>query len=420
MAGSNDKKSIRMHIEDDKTSMLFFLFLALLYSVVAMTKNCFSSALAAIVSEGIMKKSQAGLITSSFYLFYGPLQIVGGILADKHSPEKMVKIGLAGSVLANAVIFFNHNYYVMLVAWVGNGISQMALYPAMFKMVTSQLSPNWRKKGIYYFSFTGTIGLMFSYIVAAFVTKWEYNFLLSAILSLGLFVALDVIYRRVKVKMAPDETPLPMKQNDAKTKKISTIKLFATTGFLLLLPVGVLRYMIDNSIKTFTPTMMIESYHNMSITVSNLLNVFVIISGLLGMILVRKILFPKVMRNEVSVTLLLLALVLPFAFVIKFTGKIDVLMIIVAMCIASALLSGASLMNGFINGSFSKYGKNGTAAGAYNAASSIGVVLQSYGFTSIADHFGWGVVTDVYIIGTLACVVFSLCALPLWQKYKKQ
>ena len=205
MAGSNDKKSIRMHLEDDKTSMMFFLFLALLYSLVSMTKNCFSSALAAIVSEGIMKKSQAGLMTSAFYLFYGPLQIPGGILADKYSPEKMVKIGLAGSVCANMVIFFNHNYYVMLVAWVCNGISQMALYPAMFKMVTSQLSPDWRKKGIYYFSFTGTIGLMLGYIAAAFVTKWEYNFLLSAVLSLALFISLDVICKRIKRKIRQDK-----------------------------------------------------------------------------------------------------------------------------------------------------------------------------------------------------------------------
>ena len=409
-----------MHIEDDKTSMLFFLFLALLYSVVAMTKNCFSSALAAIVSEGIMKKSQAGLITSSFYLFYGPLQIVGGILADKYSAEKMVKIGLAGSVLANTIIFFNHNYYVMLIAWVGNGISQMALYPAMFKIVTSQLSPNWRKKGIYYFSFTGTIGLMFGYIAAAVVTKWEYNFLLSAVLSLMLFIGLDVAYRRICGKMIPDETPIPQAVKPDKQKEVSTIKLFLISGFLLMLPVSLLRYMIDNSIKTFTPTLIFESYSNISITLSNLLNIFIIISGLLGLVLVRKFLFPRIMRNEVGVVVLLLTLVLPFLLVIKFVGKLDVWMIVVAMCFASVLLSGASLMTSFINGSFSKYGRNGTAAGVNNSAASIGVVLQSYGFTSIADHFGWGVVTDVYIIGTLACVVFSLCALPLWQKYKKQ
>lgn len=419
MADSNDKESIRMHISDDRISILFFLFLAFLYSVVAMTKNCFSSALAAIVSEGIMKKSQAGLITSAFYIIYGPLQIVGGMLVDKYDPVKLVKIGLAGSVFANTIIFLNHNYCVMLGAWVFNGIAQMALYPGLFKIVTTQLSPNWRRKGIYYFSFTPVLGLMFGYIAAAFVTKWEYNFLLSAVATFVLLVALHISYKRVLKHMEPDETPLFVGQ-EQKIEKISTVKLFAISGFFLLLPVWLLRYMVDNSIKTFTPTMMMESYSHMSITVSNLLNIFIIISGILGLIIIRKFIFPRIVRNEVVATILPLLLTLPLTLVIKYTGKIDAWIIIVAMCLASALLSGTSLMSSFINGSFSKYGKSGTAAGISNSASSIGVVLQSYGFTFLADRFGWNAVTNVYIIGILACIFFAVAALPLWTRFKNQ
>ncbi len=418
MADSNHK-SIRMHIDDDRTSMLFFLFLSLVYSVVAMTKNCFSSSLAAIVAEGVMKKSQAGLMTSAFYLFYGPLQIVGGILADKCSAEKMVKLGLIGSFASNTVIFLNHNYYVMLIAWVLNGISQLALYPAMFKMITTELSLNWRKKGIYYFSFTGTIGLILGYIVAAFVTKWEHNFLISALASLILFVALDVIYRKVSKRMIPDDAIGGNLQPVEKTEKVSGVKIFAISGLFILLPVYLLRYMIDNSIKTFTPTMMFESYSNLDVSVSNLLNIFILLSGVLGMMLVRKVLFPKIMRNEVAVVLLLLALSLPLVVVIKFTGRLDAWIIVIALCIVSALLSGASLMTGFINGRFSRYGKSGTAAGITNSASSIGVVLQSYGFTFIADHYGWTSVSNVYIIGIIACIFFTGIGLFFWTKFKK-
>lgn len=417
MSNEKVRSGVNMHIKDDRTSMLFFLFIAFLYSVVAMTKNCFSSALAAIVSEGIMTKSQTGLITSAFYIVYGPLQIVGGILADKHNPEHLIKIGLAGSLIANTIIFLNHNYYIMLGAWVFNGISQMALYPAMFKIVTSQLSLNWRRKGIYYFSFTTAIGLVFGYISAAFITSWEYNFLLSAVASLVLFVALDVVYRQVSKQMEPDETSKVVTQ-EQEIEKISSIKLFAKSGFLFLLPVCLLRYMVDNSIKTFTPTMLMESYSNMGVTTSNLLNIFIIISGLLGMMLVRKFFFPRLVRNEVAMLIILFIVILPLTFVIKLTGKLDVWMIMVAMCATSALMSGTTLMNGFINGSFSKYGKNGTAAGLFNSASSIGVVVQSYGFTYLADSFGWSAVTTVYVIGVCVCIFFSLCAYPLWKKYK--
>ncbi len=419
MSESGHQKSISLHIKDDRTSMLFFLFLAFLFAVVSMTKNCFSSALAAIVSEGIMNKSQTGLITSAFYLVYGPLQIVGGMLVDKHNPARLVKIGLVGSVIANTIIFLNHNYYVMLGAWIFNGISQMALYPGLFKIITSQLSLDWRRKGIYYFSFTGTIGLMFGYIVAAFVTKWEYNFLISSVATLILLIALHISYKRILTHMEPDETPQLVRQ-EQKIEKVSTFKLFATSGFLLLLPVWLLRYMVDNSIKTFTPTMMMESYSTMNVTVSNLLNIFVIISGLLGIIIIRKFVFPRFIRNEVVATILPFLLTLPLTLVIKNTGKVDVWIIVVAMCLVSALLSGASLMSSFISGSFSRYGKNGTAAGMANSANSIGVVLQSYGFTYVADRFGWSTVTTIYVIGISVCIFFAICAYPLWRRYKNQ
>ena len=115
--------------------MYLFWFIAFLFSIISMTKNCFGSALAAIVSEGIMKKSQTGLISAAFYMAYGPLQPVGGILADKFNPKKLVSLGVAGAAIANTVIFFNHNYYVMLCAWFLNGVSQLALYPGLFKPI---------------------------------------------------------------------------------------------------------------------------------------------------------------------------------------------------------------------------------------------------------------------------------------------
>ena len=44
-----------------------------------------------------------------------------------------------GGAVANAVIFFNHNYYVMLIAWTLNAVVQFALWPATYKIISSQL-----------------------------------------------------------------------------------------------------------------------------------------------------------------------------------------------------------------------------------------------------------------------------------------
>ena len=101
---------LHMHLENKIISRNFFWMLWIMYAVVYMTKNCYSAAMASIVHEGALTKSQTGFITAAFYLVYAPLQILGGIYADKYKPENMIKIGLIGGGIANLIIFFNQNY----------------------------------------------------------------------------------------------------------------------------------------------------------------------------------------------------------------------------------------------------------------------------------------------------------------------
>ena len=411
------------YIKDKRISMYLFWFIAFLFSIISMTKNCFGSALAAIVSEGIMKKSQTGLISAAFYMAYGPLQPVGGILADKFNPKKLVSLGVAGAAIANTVIFFNHNYYVMLCAWFLNGVSQLALYPGLFKIISSQIAPVCRGKSIYYFSFTPSVGLALGYVVAMFVTEWEYIFLISAVLSFLLLFSFHIIYNKASKHMELDDTikeEFVEDKEEERKENVSSFKLFLKSGFFILFPMWLIRYMVDTSIKAFTPTMMIENYENLNVFISNSFGVLVILSGILGMIVMRKIIFPLLKKNEVASVLVPLVIVLPLTFVTKGIGKIDAWIIVVAMCVISFLLTGAFLMSYFISGSFARYGKSGTAAGIATSASALGAVLQSYGVTAVADHYGWNTVTDLYIMGITICVVLVAIALPLWTKHKKQ
>ena len=132
-------KDTRVHLENKRVSRLFFAFLWILYAVVYMTKNCFSGALSKIVEEGALSLTQASWINASFYFVYAPLQILGGIFADKYNPEKLICIGLCGSAVANLLIFFNQSFVFMLITWIFNAIVQFALWPSLFKIVSSQL-----------------------------------------------------------------------------------------------------------------------------------------------------------------------------------------------------------------------------------------------------------------------------------------
>ena len=56
-----------MHLENKSVSKKFFWTLWIMYAVVYMTKSCYSAAMASIVHEGVLTKSQTGFITAAFY-----------------------------------------------------------------------------------------------------------------------------------------------------------------------------------------------------------------------------------------------------------------------------------------------------------------------------------------------------------------
>ena len=63
----NIERDINIHLENKRLSRIFFAYIWLLYVVVCMTKNCYNSSLASIVSEGLLTKSQTSLITAMFF-----------------------------------------------------------------------------------------------------------------------------------------------------------------------------------------------------------------------------------------------------------------------------------------------------------------------------------------------------------------
>ena len=60
-----------------------------------------------------MTKSQTGTIVAVFYLVYGCLQFLGGVLTDKWHPERFITFGFIGAGLCNLAVYFNQNYVFM-------------------------------------------------------------------------------------------------------------------------------------------------------------------------------------------------------------------------------------------------------------------------------------------------------------------
>lgn len=409
-----------MHLEDKKKSLLLFWTVFFLYVLVYMTKNCFSAAMASIVDAGVLSKSQTGLVTAVFYLVYTPLQVVGGVVADRFKPDLLIKIGLIGGGIANAIIFFNQNYIVILVTWVFNAIIQFAVWPGVFKIISSQLVPEQRSRAAFFMSFSSTLGLMVAYIVAAIVDRWQDNFLISSVVLFLLSAVFHLITKRVEPYMVSDTAPRGVhsdKPLEIARHGMSTGKILLMGGIYFVVAYILLRSTVENGIKTLSSTMLMESYEQVSPAVGNLLNTLVILAGVLGTLAVRLGLC-RIIKDEIVGTALLLVLCIPFVILLHFVGNYNVWIAVIALCVIVAALNGTHYLSLSYNMRFTRYGLNGTAAGITNAAGSFGIVIQSYGFTKLAEMTDWNTVADLWLglIGVSALLL--VIVLPTWKRFK--
>lgn len=409
------------HLIDKKLSSIFFVYIWVLYVVVCMTTNCFSAAMTSIVHEGIMTKTQTGSIMALFWLVYAVFQRVGGRMADRHNPEKLLVIGLIGSSLANLIIYMNQNYGVMLLVWALNAAIQFGVWPSVFKIVSSQLEVQHRKTGMFFIMIASTFGMFLAYVTAMFVKEWEYNFLLSAILLFVFALGLYLIFPFFEQHMVACEVKEGLIKESAvkelpKDKGIGNV--FTKSGFNILLPVFVLYTTVMNSVKTFSATMLMESYATVSPFIGNFLNVFIILSGLIGIFAVKYILYPRVIKEELKGLRGLLMVSIPFLLLLLWLGRIQILFIVISLAVITMLSSGITLLRTYYCMRFARFGKDAEAAGLANAGDSLGIVIQNYGITFLADRCGWNCVTKLWLVLMIVALAVLSVVLPKWLRFE--
>ncbi len=413
----------KKHLNDHRMSLFLFIYIWIMYAIVYWTKNCFSGAMASIVAEGIMTKSQTGLITAVFYLVYAPLQVVGGKLADRWRPDLLILIGLIGSGIANFIIYLNQNYYLMLVVWTLNSVVQSALWPSIFKIISSELAHEHRIRGVYYITFASTFGLCFAFISAALMSKWQNNFLLSSILLFILAIIMAIVYPIAARRMVPDETgPAKALHEDFEhPEELDTrsFTMFKKCGLFILLPVVIARGLLGLGIKNMAPTLLMESYASVSPVVGNFLNIFIILSGLVGMYFVKRI-YPKRINDEVKGLGLIFTILIPVVALTLLVGKLPLSPMVIILCLIIALTEGSGLFTQYYTVKFAKYGKNGEVAGYINMAAAFGIVIQSYGVAKIADMWGWIAALAVLLALVIISVVLIIIVIPKWKKFTRE
>ena len=413
----NIERDVNVHFEDRKKSRAFFWFMWIIYAVIMMTKTSFNGAMADIVYEGFLTKQQTGFIIMAFYIVYTPLQIFGGIAADKFSPERLIEIGLLGGAISNAVIYLNQSYTVMLIAWVFNGISQFALWASIFKVVSSQCVRSDREKMLFYLSLSPTAGMLLSYAVAGFVPKWQLNFAISAIALGALLIILLIFDRYANRYLVWDKEEVAIPSVSQKNSHGGTLRLFYSSGFIFILVCLFLRDTVSQSARSIGPTLLMETF-NTPPSVSTLLNVLVIVSCGLGVLGGKALLGLRIVKNLHLGIISLHAIALVGCVSLYFAQNL--ILTVASLCIIAFASTATFLFTNILSSAFAKYGKNATAAGLSNFATSIGFIATSGATLSIAENRGWGAVKLMLVILMATSILATLFSLILNKKFEKE
>lgn len=412
-------------LNNKKAGLLLLIALISSYAFICLTKNCFSSAMVFIVEEGLLTKVQTGFITSAFYLAYAFLQVIGGAVMDKWHPEKFITVGLVGAGLCNLVIFLNQNYAVMLAAWTVNAVVQFGVWPATFKLISTMLPEDMRTNSLFIITFSNPCGQVLSYVAAAIIGEsWKVNFLFSAV---GLFVIAavwEVVFRSLKpaIEVTYSEGCLTSrleKQKRDEHQNESFLKIAFRSGIIILCITAFIRCLFDLGIKSLTPTILNESYSELSPTLATALNIIVLLSGMLGTIL-AKLIYPKYIQNELKILAIFFGISLPLTIsVYLMLGKVNYIIIVVLIAFIVMLMGGGTVFTTtYIAARYTKYGKGATIAGILNCVASLGVVAANTGFPAIAEQTGtWSATVAVWIALMSIALVLIIVGIPIWSKF---
>lgn len=411
------------YLEDKKASAAVLCICFIAYTIIAFARNAYTAAVPGIIAEGIFTKVDVGTINSSFFLTYGAVQIFGSFLTDKIAPFKIILLGLLGTVVANIAMAVSPTYTVIFIARAASGVAQFGTWPALLKIVAEYVNKDYRRSAMYIMPLGMQAGYILSYLVAAVVLtygKWKDLFTISYILLAVVSVIFVIVFsyaKKIEVK-APAVERKP-DSADTHKEKGSGIGLLISSGALILIIPIFAKSLIESSVTSWFPTMIMESY-SASAGVSSALTVIVTCAGFLAVFCVA-FFYPRIFKTHTVAVGVFFAMIIPMAAILMFIGKIPLAVAMLAIVIIAVLKSAIhQFFTVEIPAVYTMYNKAGTVAGIINAVACLASVVSGVLYGYLAENFDWNITALSWGALALFGVAFSFIQTPMWKRFLKK
>lgn len=401
--------------------MFFLLFLSwLVYFVGYVARLSYGAVMAEIIAGEGLRKSSAGLIATGASVTYALGQIVSGILGDRFSPRLVMFYGLITTAFCNFCMSIFPAYETKLVFWCVNGLAQAMLWPPMLRIFTEYYRREDLSKMFVRVSTSNSAGTIVVYLLASFciaALNWRFVFYVSA--GLGTLVAFLWFFgmRRIeKHRETFGEYEAAAEVHAEVQEEGFSLRLLASSGIFFLAGAILLHGILKDSVTTWMPTLIIDTYH-LDSAVSILSTVVMPIFSMLSLYF-ASFLNDRVFRNDVKTSIaFFIAAFLGSLGIWLFSGDSPVLSLIFGTIITSAMYGANLMLITTIPAYFSRYGKAATLTGTLNACTYIGTALSTYGIGAISETFGWNAALFGWLFAAFGGLVLCMLALRGWSRF---
>ena len=419
---------MKKKIASSGLTVLFIAACWMAYSFSYIGRLNFSASMADMTSSGVLLKSQAGAVTTGFFICYGCGQFLSGMLGDRINPRYLVFAGLVCSSLINFGIAMGPPLWFMIVLWSLNGFAQSLLWAPICKIVSDRVSSNRRQKACTALATTMAGGTLMAYILSAVLINafgWKAAFIIGS--SATLLAAVVWITVTTKIEHEADKNGIveeievkhEEEGEEVPHEEIPTglWQLLCVSGLTILALVGGVQGVLKDCMSTWVPTF-IEDMFNMGSVISILTGAFLPIFGFFGPIFTNKLMMKT--RDELSSLFILFLISSGCLAMLVLFGRFSIAISIVALALTYACSLGQNMiLIGTLPMYFSKLGKVSTITGTMNALCYVTTAAVSWIVGVLVDRTGWTIVMAGWFVLSALAAVGTLFAKRRWNKFRR-
>ena len=411
-----------------RTTAIFVAACWMAYSFSYIGRLNFSASMAEMTNSGVLLKSEAGAVTTGFFICYGLGQFLSGWLGDKVPPRYLVFAGLAFSSVINFSISFGPPVALMTVLWSANGLSQALLWAPICRIVSDSVHTSRRQKACTALATTMAGGTLFAYVLSALLISakgWSASFVCGSICTLAAAFIWIIVTTKIEkdTEKNGEIEEMPVRIDDSGEAvphdeiPNNFIKLLLVSGLMTLAVASGVQGILKDCMSTWVPTFISDMFE-MSPVVSILTGTLLPVFGLFGPYLANYIMART--RDELSSLFMLFIISSVALSMLALFGRFSIVVSIVALAVTYACSLGQNM---FIVGTIPMYfhnvGKVSMITGTLNAVSYLSTAVLSWITGALVDGAGWGIVMTLWLILSCVAAVSVIFAKRRWNKFRR-